>query len=86
MIETRTDSQSTKIYSESEPRRSTDTAFPLGDACLQFYPSLLAEYPVAFALNLLDVGDEELPGVLGGREVQVSLAQGDQDVVILDTW
>ena len=40
---------------------------------------------MAFALNLLDVGDEELPGALGARDVQGGLAQADQDVVVLDS-
>ena len=41
---------------------------------------------MAFALNLLVVGDEELPGALGEREVQGGLAQADQDVVVLDSF
>ena len=40
---------------------------------------------MAFALNLLDVGDEELHGELGARERQGGLAQTDQDVVVLDS-
>ena len=59
----------------------------LGGALLQFHPSLCAELRVAFVafvLNLLDLGDEELPGALGAREVQGGLAQADQDVVVLD--
>ena len=83
-IDTRTDS--TKIYSESEPRRSIDTTFPLGGAPLQFHPKRFAELRVAFVLNLLDLGDEELPGALGVREVQGGLARTDQDTVVLDTW
>ena len=42
----------------------------LGVALLQFYPSLCAELRVAFVLNLLDLVDEEGPGVLGAREEQ----------------
>ena len=39
---------------------------------------------MAFVLNLLDVGDEELPGALGVLEVQGGLAQADRNVVVLD--
>ena len=59
----------------------------LGGALLEFHTSLRAELRVAFVafvLNLLDLGDEELPGALGAREVQGGLAQADQDVVVLD--
>ena len=41
---------------------------------------------MASALNLPDVGDKELPGALGEREVQGGLAQADQDVVVLDSF
>ena len=41
---------------------------------------------MAFALHLLDVGDEELPGALGVREVQGGLAQADQEVGVLDSF
>ena len=40
---------------------------------------------MAFAVNLLVVGDEELPAALGAREVQGGLAQADLDAVVLDT-
>ena len=75
-IYTRTDSQFTKTYSESEPRRSTGTA-------LRLAALFSSELRVAFLLNLLDLGNEELPGGLGPREVQGGLAQADQDVVVL---
>ena len=80
VIDTRIDSKSTKIYSEPEPRRSTDAVFPLGGAFLQFHPSLFAELRMTSALNLLDVGDEELPGALGAevqalrRPIKISLS------------
>ena len=41
---------------------------------------------MAFALNLLLVGDEELSGALGAHEVQGGLVQADQDAVVLDSF
>ena len=40
---------------------------------------------MAFALNLRVVGDDELPGVLGAREVQGGLVQADQHAAVLDS-
>ena len=37
---------------------------------------------MAFALNLLDVGDEELPEALGARPMQGGLAPADQDLIV----
>ena len=40
---------------------------------------------MAFYLNLLVAGDEELPVVLGAQGVQGEIAQADQYVVVLDS-
>ena len=36
---------------------------------MMIQPLVCAGHRVAFVLNLVDLGDEELPGALGAREV-----------------